>query len=289
MTSVVSKLYLWRDRGLFLGTKHVAARDFTTGSDQLLVCLDGEITRHFENGQSVTFKSVLLRAGIDIPMKSVESTNSIIAICHLNSIGQDYFAVKDQMQLEIEKNFFHHKDEDKIIEKLTYIQENRFNSRETYQMLDDIILPGPLKNKVYFNFDPRVVKVLKHIEDTVRENVSVEELAETVHLSESRLVKLFKSQIGIPITRYRIRRRVHVGMVYLCLGYSVTEAALGAGFASTAHFSKCFSAILGIPPSSSVVNPPFLDVILDEVILSEIRKRMEEQLYYKELIGHDED
>ena len=289
MTSIVSKLYLWQNRGLFLGSQHVRAREFTTGSDQLLVCLDGELTRHFDNGQTVKFKTVLLRAGITVPMKDVETQNTTVAICHLDSVGQDYFIIKESMQQHVEKNFFHHKDEDRIIEKLRYMQEHRLPSKEAYQEMDNLLIPEKYRGTTLCEFDPRVLKVVKHIEETVRENVSVEELASRVHLSESRLVKLFKSQIGIPITRYRIRRRVHVGMVYLCLGYSVTEAALGAGFASTAHFSKCFSAILGVPPSSSAVNPPFLDVILDEDILTVIRQRMEEQHYYKELVGHEQD
>ena len=90
-----------------------------------------------------------------------------------------------------------------------------------------------------------------------------------MHLSESRLVKLFKQEIGIPITRYRLRYRVAVGAIYLAQGHSVTEAALAAGFASTAHFSKCFTAIIGIQPSTAFLNAAPLKVdIADEVLMA---------------------
>lgn len=87
-----------------------------------------------------------------------------------------------------------------------------------------------------------MIHLIKH---TVRENIPVSELAESVHLSESRLVKLFRNEMGIPITKYRLRYRLLVGVVYLAMNRSVTEAALAAGFASTAHFSKCHTATFG--------------------------------------------
>ena len=81
------------------------------------------------------------------------------------------------------------------------------------------------------------------------------------------LEKLFKDQIGVPITKYRLRYRVFIGIIQLALGRSVTEAALTAGFASSAHFSKSFTAINGIPPSTTFLKPPYLEVLIAREIV----------------------
>ncbi|WP_317930041.1 AraC family transcriptional regulator [Halioxenophilus sp. WMMB6] len=269
--SAIAKLYIWRNRGLFLGTREMPARDFTTGSDQLIVCLKGTMTRRFPGGKTVAFRSVLLRAGTKVPMQQVTASGTIIAICHLDPVGQDYHAVAQKMAITIENNAFHHQDEDLIIQELSRIVRNDMGDSEAYHCLDNLLLPAPLQRQTFIQFDPRVVRVLRHIETTVRDNIEIAQLAEQVFLSESRLVKLFKNQVGIPITRYRIRFRVYVGLIYLSLGFSVTDSALAAGFSSTAHFSKCFSAILGIPPSSNLLQPPFMEVVLAEEIVAAIR------------------
>lgn len=270
--SAVSKLYIWRDRGLFLCAQHIPVRDFTLGSDQLLVCLKGQITRRFDSHPPVAFRSVLMRAGMKIPMKNVDAADSVIALCHLDPVGQDYHALKEKMTLEVDGNFFHHQDEDHIINELQRINSDNLDEKAAYSALDRLIIPETLKNRSFVEFDQRTVTALRLIEATVRDNISIATIASKIFLSESRLVKLFKSQIGIPITRYRLRYRVFVGLIYFSLGASVTEAALAAGFSSTAHFSKCFSAMIGIPPSSIFLHPPFLDVILADDILATIKK-----------------
>ena len=49
----------------------------------------------------------------------------------------------------------------------------------------------------------------------------------------------------------------------MALGYSVTEAALLAGFSNSAHLSRCYRQVNGVTPSSTFLNPPYLNSVLD--------------------------
>ncbi len=269
--STVAKLYIWRDRSLLLSSIPIPQKEFTATADQLVVSLQGEIKVHTKDEGIISGRTFLIRAGTRVGQNVSDGSNSVPAVCYLNPIGQDYSVLKQLMTTRAEEALAHHPNEDEIIKQLLFIRDNNVDSNQTYQTLDNLIIPPEYRDKVLQKFDPRIIEVMQLIKDTVKENLSIAELAEKIFLSESRLVKLFKQQIGIPITRYRLRYRVHLGVVHLSLGRSVTEAALEAGFSSTAHFSKCYSAMLGLQPSSSgFVRAPFIDIILAEDIIANL-------------------
>ena len=60
--------------------------------------------------------------------------------------------------------------------------------------------------------------------------------------------------LGVPIRRYRQWHRLFVTAVGVTQGLSLTTAALEAGFTDSAHFSRTFRSILGMPPSA-MLNP----------------------------------
>lgn len=265
MSFSATKLFIWPYRSLFVSTVPVEPRGFTAAADQLFVCLQGETRVRTEQGE-VAARSFLLRAGTVVESSQVDASGAIGAVCFLNPIGQDYHAAKEFMTGTAADALIGHKHEEHIIAQLLHIRDNPLSAAEAYAVLEQLIIPAEMQDKVLFEYDPRIIQVLNRIRETVRQNMSIANLAEEVFLSESRLVKLFKSQIGIPITRYRLRYRVYVGVVHLSLGRSVTEAALAAGFASTAHFSKCYSTMFGMQPSAGFLRPPYIDIVLADEI-----------------------
>lgn len=269
----VPKLYIWHNRSLYLGTMYIPLREYTVAADQLVVCLSGEIVLLNDDGTRRSFRSLLLRAGTPVDMSRADTSNATIAICFLDPIGQDYFALREAMLEHEGTSSGVHRHEDRLIATLRHIRDERLPSGLAYALLEDLIFPPDLDREKLPACDPRIVTVINLIKLTVRENIPVGQLAEAVHLSESRLVKLFRSEMGIPITKYRLRYRLLVGVVYLALNRSVTEAALAAGFASTAHFSKCHAAMLGAPPSASFLTPPFLDISLSDEVQRAVAER----------------
>ena len=107
--------------------------------------------------------------------------------------------------------------------------------------------------------DERVRGVLQSIQIRLTEDApTVEALAEEVFLSPSRLMHLFSDQVGIPIRRYVLWRRIMIAVQGMAKGQSMTEAAFESGFSDSAHLSRTFRDMFGISPSELFKNSRFV-------------------------------
>ncbi|MGH1470267.1 MAG: helix-turn-helix transcriptional regulator [Cellvibrionaceae bacterium] len=265
----VPSVFIWRDSTLLIGTSHRPTRSYTVASDQLIVCLKGEVTTTRSDGSQFSGKVFLIRAGTVINMPSLNHDNdAVMAILYMSPANQTYSALKEQMLNQNDNVYYNLPNEDELITLLNRIHKENLPAKETYDLVHNLLIPEELREKVLKEFDSRVLKVIARINSTAKDNIPINKLAEEVHLSESRLVKLFKSQIGIPITKYRLQYRISVGSLYLATGHSVTESALMSGFASTAHFSKSYSAMMGIQPSTAFMRSGLLNIKIAEEILA---------------------
>ena len=66
----------------------------------------------------------------------------------------------------------------------------------------------------------------------------------------SYLPELFRGQLGVPVRRYLLHVRIRRARELLAAGRSVTETASEAGFSGIHAFSRAFSRVVGVPPSS---------------------------------------
>lgn len=101
--------------------------------------------------------------------------------------------------------------------------------------------------------DHRVRRVIDTIGQNLTDNQSLDQLAAVVKLSPSRLRHLMSEATGVPLRRLRMWIRVRHAVESFARGASLTAAALGAGFANSAHFSHSLRRCLGYPllaPSS---------------------------------------
>jgi AraC-like DNA-binding protein len=279
----VARMYVWRDRLAYLAVDAIPLREFTIDTDQLIVALSGYMNFYAEPAHkaepdkyppAITTRTVLLPAGTKVNPSRVDSSGAVLAICYLNTVGEDLDAIIPKMRIAFDGIYYQHRDEETVVEQLRRIRNERIVAEDAHKVVEQLIFgEADLGSRPKSSVDPRIIRVTDLIKSTVRENLSIEELAQRVHLSESRLTKLFRSQVGIPITRYRLGYRVFVGYVYLALGYSVTEAALASGFSSTAHFSRCFTESIGIQPSAKLLRPPFVDVLIDPEIVQTVAEK----------------
>jgi AraC-like DNA-binding protein len=97
--------------------------------------------------------------------------------------------------------------------------------------------------------DPRVQSVIDALHSDVSENVSLEDLAARVGLSESRLAHLFRHDVGIPMRQYRLTLRMEEAVAQIAMGRSMTDSAHMAGFADAAHFCRICRRMFGSAPS----------------------------------------
>lgn len=117
--------------------------------------------------------------------------------------------------------------------------------------------------------DPRIYGVVRRIQQTASTNRPLESFAREAGLSVSYLEKLFKEHLGLPFTRYRLRYRVHLAVVLLSLGYSITDAALKAGFSSSSHFSRTYRALTG-ETASQLLLKSGAHAVLERSVIREV-------------------
>ncbi len=95
----------------------------------------------------------------------------------------------------------------------------------------------------------RIIEICRIIE-TCREEPTLEELAETAHLSPYHFLRVFRETVGITPKHYAIAVRDERIRELLARGKSVTEALYEAGFGSGSAFYSNAQGILGMTPGS---------------------------------------
>jgi AraC-like DNA-binding protein len=95
--------------------------------------------------------------------------------------------------------------------------------------------------------DPRLVQALNALVD---HHVSFPSLAAKVGLSPQRLRALARSQLGMPLARWRVWTRLRRAAEALQNGQSPADAALTAGFADQAHLTRQMREMMGVTPSA---------------------------------------
>ena len=103
--------------------------------------------------------------------------------------------------------------------------------------------------------DPRIGRVLDCLNDEGDGDLSAAEAASIACLSESRFSHLFVKQIGLPFRTFLLWRRLMRAVEELAAGNRLTEAAHAAGFADSAHFSRTFQRMFGLPAAALELTP----------------------------------
>jgi transcriptional regulator GlxA family with amidase domain len=98
---------------------------------------------------------------------------------------------------------------------------------------------------------PAVTRVVDYLEASAGP-VSLDSLAGLVQLSKSHLVRLFRTQMGLPPHAYLLRIRISRACSFLAAGMPIAEAAHAAGFADQSHLTRHFKYYLGLTPGAYV-------------------------------------
>ena len=96
---------------------------------------------------------------------------------------------------------------------------------------------------------PRVTSLLKTLRDDANIDTSLEALAARVSLSPSRLMHVFTESVGIPLRPYLLWLKLQRAATSIVNGVPLTEAAVEAGFADSAHMTRTFKRMFGMTPS----------------------------------------
>ncbi|WP_454726025.1 MULTISPECIES: helix-turn-helix transcriptional regulator [Cupriavidus] len=81
------------------------------------------------------------------------------------------------------------------------------------------------------------------------EDVSIEMVAAHCNLSRSYFIKAFKQNTGVTPYRWLLEHRIEQSKALLRQGMPISEIAALHGFSDQSHFTRIFSAVVGIPPA----------------------------------------
>lgn len=103
--------------------------------------------------------------------------------------------------------------------------------------------------------DERITQALSALLALDEKRISAEALASSLALSESRLLHLFKAEMGTTLRAFLLWLRFGRALQAVWAGATMTEAAYEAGFADAAHLSRTAAQIFGRPLNSLFKNP----------------------------------
>ena len=96
----------------------------------------------------------------------------------------------------------------------------------------------------------RYAEYLKaYIDNSYMNRISIDAVARQLHVDRRYLTALFHERYGQPPQSYLMELRLSQADRFLQEGYSVTDAAVMAGFGDLSNFSSRYKVRYGIPPS----------------------------------------
>ncbi|MBQ8527826.1 MAG: helix-turn-helix transcriptional regulator [Lachnospiraceae bacterium] len=100
--------------------------------------------------------------------------------------------------------------------------------------------------------EDRVKKILTYIATHYMEQISLEDIASSVHISKSECCRCFKRRLHVTPFEYLIKYRIYSAaiMIVQCTGrISFSDIAIKTGFNSSSYFNKMFRKYIGSTPT----------------------------------------
>ena len=120
-----------------------------------------------------------------------------------------------------------------------------------------------LINRVYINLpeedliqknvnDPYVIRIIEYINNHISEKIQLEDIAQHLSLSISRISHLFKNITGISIFNYIIKKRLVMSKELLKAGETIKNVYYKCGFPDEASFFRHFKQEFNITPKKYI-------------------------------------
>lgn len=109
---------------------------------------------------------------------------------------------------------------------------------------------APVTEAAFNTLHPLVYGALSYINAHVREPIGVADVAASLHISPSYLMRIFKSDLHISVYRYITEKRLILAAGEIEKGTPPTVAAELAGFGDYSGFFKLYKKMFGGPPSA---------------------------------------
>jgi AraC-like DNA-binding protein len=110
---------------------------------------------------------------------------------------------------------------------------------------DALFFGEALKRRVV---DPRIQRIIDAIKRDPSAPLAAEDCAQSVHLSFSRFLHLFKQDVGAPFRSFRTWKRARSLLHYVNRDANLAHVALDTGYPDSTHFSHSIRQTYGLKP-----------------------------------------
>jgi AraC-like DNA-binding protein len=239
-----AQLMNWGARVLYLGPAF-ALTPHRNATAVLAVALDGAIGVADDPAGSDPFyrtaRSVLI---LPNSLHHLRIDRGPMAFLYVDPFGRDVAALRARMGEVGPRAGFNLAGEGEVIDLLKAIAARSMTRDQARRAIGELLGIGSRAKG-----DARIAQAIRCMRDTPGRAHRLAELGKRAGLSPSRFLHLFKAETGVPLRRYRIWNRIGAASRAITEGHTLTEAAHGAGFASSAHFSAAFRDMFGMTPS----------------------------------------
>ena len=111
------------------------------------------------------------------------------------------------------------------------------------------------------------------IDRRLTEDLTIAEVAASVHLSSAHFTRRFRAAYGETPHQYLLTRRLERAAWLLRSGTSVTDACTAVGFSSLGSFSSRFREVYGITPSAYAARDHAAIELLPPFIAAQLTRR----------------
>lgn len=111
---------------------------------------------------------------------------------------------------------------------------------------------NPIENAQTILDEDRVKKILTYIAAHYMEQISLEDIAASVHISKSECCRCFRRRLQVTPFEYLIKYRIYSATIMITQTtgrISVSDIAMKSGFNSSSYFNKMFRKYVGCTPT----------------------------------------
>lgn len=98
----------------------------------------------------------------------------------------------------------------------------------------------------------RIIDILRYIDQNPRENITAKMLADIFFVSPSWIMHTFRSELGVGVMQYTMRKRILYAQALLQSGMSPADVAYACNFENYATFYRQYRNVLGHSPKFDV-------------------------------------
>lgn len=136
-----------------------------------------------------------------------------------------------------------------LLPALHAFRDRPFDATETARLVTSVVRSLCVGPPPVPAMDTRVIRALELIRQSNASRIPLEQVAAEVFLSPSRFAHLFAEEVGLPFRRYVLWRKLSRALQLISRGQSLSSAAHESGFSDSAHLTRTFHQMFGIPPT----------------------------------------